>query len=164
MVKKVGFSASRCIADIALGNVDIFDVVMITTGTLCETLEHWERVVSMYHSIPNYDDRSLADYDLEVCLKIARDLWNAGKVHQPRVYGGVRFKSPYVWMDLVHTKEDRDSNPVLAKAWEHAQTIEGLVSTEPDASGFDAYDEAINEIAQLSAEITDDMYESKLNK
>lgn len=164
MIKKIGFSASRCIADIVAGKVNIYNVVLLTTSTDCPTIEHWLRVIEAYHSIPNYDDRSLADYKLEDCLKVAKELWYSGKVHQPRVYGGVRMKSPYVWMDLVHTNEDREANPALAKAWEHAQMIGGLVSTVPDTGGFDAYDEAISEIAQLSAEITDDMYESKPNK
>ena len=34
-------------------------------------------------------------------------------------------------MDLVHTKEDRDANPMLAKAWEQAQMIENLVAPDP---------------------------------
>ena len=131
MIKKIGFSASRCVRDIVEDVVNLRDVVMITTGTDCPTLESWLGVMRAYASLPIWDDRSLAGLDPEKVTQVAETLWHQGKVHQPRTYGGHRTRSPYAWMDLVHTKEDRDSNPALAKAWEQAQMIEGLVAAGP---------------------------------
>lgn len=166
MVKKVGFSASRCIRDIVEGKVKEHDVVMITTGTDCPTLEIWLKVINAYASIPVWDERSLSDLDIKKVLEVATELWYQGKVHQPRVMGGYRIRSPFVWMDLQHTKEDRDANPVLAQAWERAQTIEALVA--PDLADYDAYEQDMNEIidslAKDIAEETDDLNENKLSK
>lgn len=165
MIKKVGFSASRCIYDIVTEKVEIYDVVMITTGTDCPTLDQWLNVMKGYASLPVWDERSLAELDPKKVEQVAKELWQTGKVHQPRVYGGYRTKSPYVWMDLVHTKEDRDANPILARAWQHAQTIEGLVTPiESDNEVYDMFDDVINEISELTAEETDDLNENKPNE
>ena len=131
MIKKIGFSASRCIRDIVENKVSLEDVVFITTGTNCPTLEHWMEVIDAYTQIEVYDERSLADLDKQRVLEVAQDLWQFGKIHQPRVFGAHRSRSAHVWMDLVHTKEDRDANPMLAKAWEQAQMIENLVAPDP---------------------------------
>lgn len=163
MIKKIGFSASRCIRDIVEGKVNVYDVVMITTGTDCPTLESWLNVMRAYAKIPLWDERSLAELDLEKILQVSEELWHQGKVHQPRTYGGYRTRSPYVWMDLVHTKEDRDANPVLAQAWQRAQVIEGLVT--PALADYDQYEKEfedfIDQTAKDIAEETDDLNENK---
>jgi len=128
VIKKIGFSASRCIRDIVEDKVSFESVVFITTGTNCPTLETWMEVIDAYTQIGVYDERSLAELDKQRVMEIAQDLWDYGKVHQPRVFGAHRQRSPFVWMDLVHTKEDRDANPMLSKAWEQAQMIENLVT------------------------------------
>ena len=126
---KVGFSASRCIRDIADGRVSIDSVVSITASTMCETKEHWIEVIEAYHAVPDYDDRSLNMCDHDKVIMIAHDLWDMGKRHQPRLVGASRTRSPYVWMDLVHTLEERDAHPAIKAAWEKAQMIEVLSST-----------------------------------
>jgi hypothetical protein len=131
-MKKVGFSANRCIRDIAEGRVNLDDVVSITASTLCETKEHWIDVVEAYYDAPDYDERSLSMCDHDKIIMIAHDLWDMGKIHQPRLVGAHKPKSLYTWMDLVHTSEDREHNPALRKAWEQAQMLETLIS--PPAS------------------------------
>lgn len=131
MIKKIGFSASRCIRDIVEGKVNFEDVVFITTGTDCPTKDKWIDVIDAYTQIEDWDERSLANLDREKVMMQAHDLWDYGKVHQPRVFGAMRQRSRHVWMDLVHTKEDREKNPMLAKAWEQAQMIENLVAPDP---------------------------------
>jgi hypothetical protein len=126
---KVGFSASRCIRDIAEGRVSIDSVVSITASTMCETKEQWIEVIDAYHAVPDYDQSSLAMCDHDKVIMVAHDLWDMGKIHQPRLVGAHRTRSPYVWMDLQHTSQDRENNPTLRKAWEQAQIIEALSST-----------------------------------
>lgn len=163
MIKKIGFSASRCIRDIVEDKVNIRDVVMITTGTDCPTIDIWIKVMDAYATLPIWDERSLAGLDMEKVRKVAEQLWQEGKVHQPRTYGGYRTRSPYPWMDLVHTKEDRDANPVLAQAWERAQVIEGLIA--PAMSDYDAYEQdmadIINNVSSDIADATDDTPENE---
>ena len=129
-MKKVGFSASRCVRDIVEDKVNIFDVVSITTGTKCEDLEKWLGVMEMYMQIEEFDHRSLAGLDHDTVIRVATELWEAGKIHQPRLAGAYRTSSPFVWMDLVHTSEDRESNPALKNAWSRAQMVETLISGE----------------------------------
>lgn len=169
MIKKIGFSASRCVHDIVSDKVSIEDVVMITTGTMCESLEQWIKVMEAYAEMDEWDQRSLAGLDIEAVRQVATELWESGKIHQPRNYGAYRRSSPWVWMDVVHTKEDRDSNPMLQKAWAQAQMIEAMVA--PEKSQFDRREaeyehvnDMINQIAQLTAEATDDLHEDKPSK
>ena len=129
-MKKVGFSASRCIRDIVEGKVKLHDVVSITTGTMCPDLEKWLGVMEAYMQIEDWDSRSLAGLDHDTVIQVATDLWEEGKVHQPRNFGAYRRQSPYVWMDLVHTSEDREANPALRNAWERAQMVETLITGE----------------------------------
>lgn len=129
-MKKVGFSASRCVRDIVEGKVNIYDVVSITTGTKADNLEHWIEIMEVYMQIEEWDHRSLAGLDHATVIKTAVDLWESGKIHQPRCVGAYRTSSPYVWMDLVHTSEDREANPALKNAWSRAQMVETLITGE----------------------------------
>jgi hypothetical protein len=129
-MKKVGFSASRCIRDIVEEKVDIYDVVSITTGTMCEDFTHWIQVMEAYMQVEQWDSRSLAGLDRDKVLRVATELWESGKIHQPRCVGAHRSKSPYVWMDLVHTSEDREASPALRSAWDRAQMVETLITGE----------------------------------
>jgi hypothetical protein len=131
-MKKVGFSASRCIRDIVEEKVALYDVVSITTGTMCPDLEKWMDVIEAYMQIDEWDHRSLAGLDRDRVISVSITLWEEGKIHQPRLVGAHRSSSPYVWMDLVHTSEDRESNPALRNAWERAQMVETLITGESD--------------------------------
>lgn len=162
MVKKIGFSASRCIRDICEGKVKLHDVVMITTGTNCPDIETWLKVMEAYATLSIWDERSLAGLDPELVKEVAIGLWHQGKVHQPRVMGSHRTRNPFVWMDLVHTKEDRDANPVLAQAWERAQTIEALVA--PELSDYDAYEQDMEELAKELTKIVEESNENQSSK
>ena len=93
MIKKIGFSASRCVYDIVTDKVSIHDVVMITTGTDAPTIDIWLKVMEAYATLPIWDERSLAGLDKEKVHKVATELWELGKVHQPRTYGGYRTRA-----------------------------------------------------------------------
>lgn len=135
LIKKVGFSASRCIADILHGKVSPHQVVVISASTRAPTREHWIEVLTDYHHLGEFHG-----HQLDKVIETGTDLWDSGKIHQPRVVGetAFRFKSPYVWLDLVHTKEDRDSSPVLAQAWANLNLLE-ILSTGTD-TGIDTLD------------------------
>lgn len=151
MIQKIGFSASRCIRDIVEDKVKLHQVVFLTTGTHCENLEHWLKVMEAYATLPLWDDRSLAGLDAELVKEVSTELWESGRVHQVRANGGHRRRSPYAWMDLVHTKEDRDANPALAKAWQQAQMMEALVA--PELAEYDAYEKDMEQLAKEAWEI-----------
>lgn len=151
MIQKIGFSASRCIRDIVEDKVKLHQVVLLTTGTDCPDLKIWLEVMDAYATLPPWDSRSLAGLDREMVHAVATDLWETGRIHQVRTNGGHRSRSPWVWMDLVHTKEDRDAHPALAKAWQQAQMMEALVA--PELAEYDAYEKDMEEMAEAARKL-----------
>lgn len=111
---KIGFSFGRCVRDIVNGEVSLEDVLVIISGTHMETPEQMKGVVRTYLSYPEYLDGCDADR----CQEVARQLWYAGKLHQPRRYGASATHIPeaYVWMDVVPTAKDAD--PAVREAWQ----------------------------------------------
>lgn len=114
---KIGFSFGRCIRDIVKGDVDIDDVVVIIAKTLMHTEEDMQSVVRAYLYRWDY----LAGLDVERCQAIASELWNSGKLHQPRLHGIPSDMTPeeFVWLDLVPTVNNQ--SPWVKEAWENYQ-------------------------------------------
>lgn len=115
---KIGFSFGKCIRDIARGDVDINDVVVIVARTDVDK-EHLGLLVDGYQRRHMYDG-----LDLDLCKKVAEDLWNAGKIHQPRkmgIYPGIVVPDEFVWMDLSPTLIS--DNPSVIEAWKNYQMV-----------------------------------------
>lgn len=120
---KIGFSFGRCVRDIVNGEVDIDDVVMLLCRTYMKTREHVEGVVDEYMYIPGYLD----GLDRDQCLDVAHQLWDDGKIHQPRIYG-VNYRSrgeEHLWMDLFPTTND--VSPMVQEAWDNYRMTLGLL-------------------------------------
>lgn len=129
---KIGFSFGRCIRDIVNGTVDINDVVAIITRTRMTDPSDMRYVIAEYMYVPTY----LLDLDEEKCNEVALDLWNSGRLHQPRNYGTypVRISADHVWMDLVPTTYS--DNEAVQSAWEQYRVLLKLsadVPQKPDA-------------------------------
>lgn len=116
---KIGFSFGRCLRDIVDGKVAVDDVLVIIARTHMETLVHVKNVVEIYLDRPEY----LQGRDPEVCHAVARELWDAGKIHQPRLNGAMLRSIPedYIWCDVVPTAMDR--SPALDMAWNSYRTL-----------------------------------------
>ena len=76
----IGLSLSFCVADIARGIVDEQAVEKIIAGTRYEDSAQFEQVLAEYADV--YWS------DLPTARAIARRLEAAGKIEQPRLYGG----------------------------------------------------------------------------
>src|SRR5215475_1810100 len=74
----IGLSLSFCVRDLALGVVAPEDVAFITSGTRCETAEHWDDVLKTYREVYWYKCPEQAD-------AIARQLIAEGRVRQPKL-------------------------------------------------------------------------------
>ena len=111
---KIGFSFGRGIRDIVNGEISINDVLVIVTRTHIEAPEKLEGVVRAYMHRPDY----LMGLDADRCLEVALELWESGKLHQPRAYGATttHISEGYVWMDVIPTAQDMD--PGVKEAWE----------------------------------------------
>jgi hypothetical protein len=96
---KIGFSLGRCVRDIVNGEVNIDDVVVVITQTMCHTSLQLHKVIEQYLTRTGY----LKGLDVNECHYVARRLWDQGKIHQPRCLGadvkGVPEQS--IWRDLV---------------------------------------------------------------
>jgi len=107
---KVGLSFSRCVRDIVDGAVNIEDVLVVIARTNFDPHddEQWEEIWNGYHegiwSRPEWIDYT-QDQEAEF-RRVALELWNTGKLHQPRIYGQYVNRSPGVWLDVVEPKED----------------------------------------------------------
>jgi len=125
---KIGLSYSRCLKDIVDGTVDITDVLVIISRTDFDphNNEQWEGIWQGYRfgSNPEWYTCSAEDEDLYRSVSI--ELWEQGKLHQPRKFGARPRRLPYHWLDAVPQIGDIDKNPALKKSWDQFQVVAGL--------------------------------------
>jgi hypothetical protein len=114
---KIGFSFGRCVRDIVNGDVNIDDVVVVVAKTMMRSDEDVLSVVRQYMFRWDY----LAGLDDAKCQEVALELWNSGRLHQPRVLGLYASMTPeeFVWLDLVPTANNQ--SPWVKEAWENYQ-------------------------------------------
>ncbi len=124
---KVGSSLSRCARDIYEGKVDKNDVLVIIARTDFDPYNdvQWTSIWlsysggqlmgSMYSqsewsNIPAEDEQKLRDVIL--------DLYDAGKIHQPRKFGAHPTRLNHHWYDVILSPDDLKNNPAAESAWE----------------------------------------------
>ena len=139
---KIGLSYSRCVRDIVEGVVDIEEVLVIITRTDFNPNidEEWSGIWSGYGggnggagsiwSRPEWgmygaeDEQKFRDVSIE--------LYESGKMHQPRQFGAHPRRMPYIWLEAVLPSQELDSNPTVKKAWDQFQLVAGLSNIELD--------------------------------
>ena len=136
---KIGLSYSRCIRDIVDGVVDINDVLVLITRTDFNPNddEQWAGIWEGYGGGQNlgglWSNPEWAGYhDEELFRKISRELYDTGKMHQPRRFGAHPIRRPEIWLETVLPSSELESNPAAKKAFEQFQTIAGLTSVKLD--------------------------------
>jgi len=134
---KIGLSYSRCILDIVEGRVDISDVLVIIARTDFDPTidDEWAGIWEGYCygglSNPewsNYDFNSPEDQ--AKFRNVSTELWEQGKIHQPRKFGAHPRRLPYYWLEAGLQSEDIESNITVKKAWEQFQILAGLANTK----------------------------------
>ena len=129
---KIGLSLSRCVRDIVEGQVNIDDVLVLITRTDFDPTvpEQWDSIWDGYTSMnPEW-------YNLEhdAVYAVVLDLWNTGRIHQPRKFG---FKPPRrreFWLETVLPDSELASRPAVKEAWDQFQILAGLTNTKLDKS------------------------------
>ncbi len=138
----IGTSLGRCLQSLLLDKVSKDDVLVIITRTKSETLEQFIGVVKQYHESGNFTSSRPAEYDLAVkpweeVEKLATDLYNDGKIHQPRNFVGLG-KSFYhpdlnridwhnkneIWMEVSPT--NRNTTPAVVNAYKEYRMLDEL--------------------------------------
>ncbi len=132
---KVGLSYSRCVRDLVDGVVDINDVLVLITRTNFDPKddEQWSSIWNGYHGVSAFSNPEWADYpdeDESKFREISIDLYDSGRIHQPRQFGAHPRRLPHIWLETVLPSEDLESNPTLKSAWNKFQTLAQLTGTE----------------------------------
>lgn len=137
---KIGLSYSRCLRDIVDGKIDIADVLVIIARTDFDPHDdkQWKSIWLGYGggtdnnsirglfsgSLPEWAGYSDEDEDLFRSASI--ELWESGKLHQPRKFGANPTRLPYYWLETSLPTEELESNPAVKRAWEQFQIVAGL--------------------------------------
>ena len=141
---KIGLSYSRCVRDIVDGKVDINDVLVIIARTDFDPHDdkQWEGIWIGYgggtenaysrgffsHSNPEW-----AGYmDEDIFRSVSIELWETGKLHQPRKFNAHPSRRPEIWLEAVLPSSELETNPAAKKAWDSFQMIAGLTNVNLD--------------------------------
>jgi hypothetical protein len=133
---KIGLSYSRCVRDIVDGVVDINDVMIIIARTDFDPHddEQWTSIWSGYHDRYGLSNPEWANYppeDEDKFRSVSIELWERGKLHQPRKFGAHPARRPEIWLETFLPPEELENNPTVKKAWDNFQVVAGLVSAKP---------------------------------
>ena len=143
---KIGLSYSRCVRDIVEGKVDIADVLVIVARTNFDPHndEQWRGIWQGYAGGSNRGSMirmfagsnpewaGYGDEDEDRFRSVSIDLYDSGKLHQPRQFGAHPRRLPYYWLETIVSTEELENNPSVKHAWEQFQVIAGLASIKLD--------------------------------
>jgi hypothetical protein len=134
---KIGLSYSRCVKDIIDGVVDIDDVLIVIARTDFDPHddEQWASIWEGYHDPYGSSNPEWMEYpeeDEDRFRSVSIELWERGKLHQPRKFGTHPVRRPEIWLEAVLPNSELEKNPAAKKAFEKFQTIAGLSSVELD--------------------------------
>ena len=132
---KIGLSYSRCVRDIVDGKVNVGDVLVIIARTdFNPTIdEQWASIWAGYHGYSPWSNPEWASYedeDEEKFREISIELYETGRLHQPRQFGANVARLPYYWLEASLPTEELESRPAVKEAWERFQIIAGLSSSQ----------------------------------
>jgi hypothetical protein len=130
---KIGLSFSRCVRDIVDGIVDIDDVLVVISRTDFDpnNEEQWKGIWNGYHW-NNPEWANYPDEDEDRFRSVSIELWESGKLHQPRKFGAWPSRRPEIWLETVLPSSELEMNPAAKTAWEKFQTVAGLTSVKLD--------------------------------
>jgi hypothetical protein len=138
---KIGLSFSRCVRDIADGQVDIDDVLVVIARTDFDPHDdkQWSGIWKGYggggtfgnpYSNPEWMGYGPEDEDRFRSVSI--ELWESGKLHQPRKFGAPVRRRSAIWLETVLPSSELDANPAAKSAWDQFQTVAGLTNVSLD--------------------------------
>jgi hypothetical protein len=141
---KIGLSYSRCVRDIVDGRVNIADVLVLITRTDFDPHDdkQWSGIWIGYgggtdnaysrgffsHSNPEW----AGYHDEDRFRSVSIELYDSGRMHQPRKFGAHPARRPEIWLETVLPSSELESNPAAKSAWDQFQTVAGLTSVSLD--------------------------------
>jgi len=137
---KIGFSFGRCVRDIVNGEVKIEDVLCIIARTRMNTDEDVKYVIQEYLYRRGY----LLGLDATECERVGLELFNSGKILEPRANGinPMQVPADYLWMDLFPTMPNAASTAVQS-AWDSYRMLITLTEQLPEEGYVPQHSERI---------------------
>jgi len=138
---KIGLSYSRCVRDIVDGKVDIRDVMVLITRTDFDPHddEQWKSIWEGYGGGQTFgspfSNPEWMDYPAEDEVKfreVSINLWDSGKLHQPRKFGARPTRRSEIWLETVLPDSELESRPSVKEAWDNFQMLAGLTGVKLD--------------------------------
>ena len=134
---KIGLSYSRCVRDIVDGVVDINDVLIVIARTNFNPLvdEEWSDIWHGYHSRSGWSNPEWGNYtdeDEDRFRSVSIELWESGRLHQPRKFGARAVRRSEIWLETVLVDEDLENRPAVKAAWDQFQMLAGLTNVKLD--------------------------------
>jgi hypothetical protein len=134
---KIGLSYSRCVRDIVDGKIDIEDVLVLITRTDFDPRDDdsWASIWEGYHSYGSLSNPEWANYpdeDEGKFRSVSIELWETGKMHQPRKFGAHPRRRPEIWLETVLPSSELEKNPAAKSAWDKFQLVAGLTNVDLD--------------------------------
>ncbi len=137
---KIGLSYSRCVRDIVDGKVDINDVLVVIARTDFDPHDdkQWDgiwqgyaggsdaAVMRGFFGGSNPEWYGYTDEQEDLFRSVSIELWETGKLHQPRKFGAHPRRLPYHWLEVSLPADELENNPAVKKAWEQFQIVAGL--------------------------------------
>jgi len=146
---KIGFSYSRCVRDIVDGVVDIDDVLIIIARTDFDPNddEQWSGIWAGYgggnrasmrgiFSGSNPEWAGTTAEDEARYRGVSIELWESGKLHQPRKFGAHPRRSSYVWVDTGPIGHEQYQQPeAVQQAWQNYLVLNALTRNKEQYHG-----------------------------
>jgi hypothetical protein len=73
-----------------------------------------------------------SDEDEDRFRGVSIDLYDSGKMHQPRKFGAHPRRRPEIWLEAVLPDSELETRPAVKAAWDQFQTLAGLTNTKID--------------------------------
>ncbi len=127
---KIGLSLSRCVRDIVEGRVNIEDVLILITRTDFDPTvqEQWDSIWIGYQSM----NPEWYGLDHDQVRDVVMQLWDTGRIHQPRKFGARPQRRPEIWLEAVLPDSELEQNPSVKAAWDQFQVLAGLAGATLD--------------------------------
>jgi hypothetical protein len=124
----IGLSLSRCVKDIVKEKVNVEDVLVIIARTRFDPKveEQWSDIWEGYSSVSVTHYPEWTDLDEEKVRNVVLNLWNEGKIHQPRNFGAYPRRLNYYWLEAILPISEMENLPSIKKAWDQFQILAGL--------------------------------------
>ncbi len=128
---KIGLSYSRCVLDIVEGRVDMADVLVIIARTDFDPRDdaQWSGIWAGYRGGNFANTRAewgSSDHTEQEFRDVSIELWETGRLHQPRKFGWNPGRRAEFWLEAVLPPSELERNPAARDAWERFQVIAGL--------------------------------------